>query len=376
MAPEPRRSEASPLVGMVVVSAVVHLGVLLAVRLTPPEPRVSRPAEAWVEISTVAPEPERVLPEPSPVRPPQEKRKSTKPSAAAPRASGTREAPPANGALVSDTPLATSESGPPVATQGAPTKPNLAPGIGVVMRMGEAADAEDTRGTTLRNDPRDLPDQQAVAEYEAEKANRQLQLDLASDVARVQQASGNLPRYFSNFRRALEDASDAAKPKLEADSQRRQVLNVLGAAADPTRSKPSDEAIKRVSDTAFVQNQRIGNPSLPGDQQQFNQAVAQMFTATERIREQATSAQLRTVISLTTDARGFLADASIEERSGDRTFDESALHLSRKVARDLPDTDDKALGSTWWRSRWVFTWEPPRMRVRFLEATPIRGAMQ
>jgi hypothetical protein len=39
--------------------------------------------------------------------------------------------------------------------------------------------------------------------------------------------------------------------------------------------------------------------------------------------------------------------------------------------RAMPDADDKALGTSWWRSRWVFTWEPPRMKVRMLDATPM-----
>ena len=94
------------------------------------------------------------------------------------------------------------------------------------------------------------------------------------------------------------------------------------------------------------------------------------------IKENLSATQLRTVVALTTDARGVLADASIVERSGDRTFDESALHLSRKVVRGLPDSDEKALGTSWWRSRWVFTWEPPRMKVRMLDATPLAPPVQ
>jgi hypothetical protein len=245
------------------------------------------------------------------------------------------------------------------------------------MSMPEAADAEDTRGTTLRNDPRDLPDEQAVAEYQAEQANRKLGVELAAEVARAQQGAGRVPGYFSSFRRSLQDATEKAKVQVSKDSERDQTRRAFSTIFDPTNTKPSDEAIKRVSDSAFVQNQqRMGNPSLPGDQQQFNNAVAQGFARFESIKEGLSAPLLRTVIALTTDPRGILAEASIEEKSGDVTFDESVLHLSRKVARDLPDSDDKALGSTWWRSRWVFTWEPPRMRVRLLEATPLPARLQ
>jgi hypothetical protein len=44
------------------------------------------------------------------------------------------------------------------------------------------------------------------------------------------------------------------------------------------------------------------------------------------------------------------------------------LHFSRKVARTIPENDDKLLGSTMWRTRWQFTWEPPDVRVRLINA--------
>lgn len=245
------------------------------------------------------------------------------------------------------------------------------------MQLPEASDAEDTRGTTLRNDPRDQPDQHAVAEYRAELAGRRLSLELATDVARAQQGAGRLPGFFTSVSRSLSAAAETTDVKVSKDSEASQRLNAVGAVLDPTRARPSEAAINRVSQSAFVENAtRMGNPALPTDQQQFNQAVAQGFTRAESIKESLSATQLRTVVALTTDARGVLAEASIEERSGDRIFDESALHLSRRVMRGLPDSDDKALGSSWWRSRWVFTWEPPKMKVRLLEATPLPPPLQ
>jgi hypothetical protein len=237
--------------------------------------------------------------------------------------------------------------------------------------MPEAADAENTRGLTLRNDPRDLPDERAVAEYQGEVAGRHIQAELETMVARSAQATGRKPGFFLALGRALEDASERARVEVSPDSERVQLKNAIGSFLDPTQGKPTEAASNRVADTAFAQNARIGNPALPGDQQQFNQAVAQMWARSESVKEKLSSVQLRTVVALTTDARGVLAEASIEERSGDNRFDESALHLSRKVTRSLPDSDEKGLGTQWWRSRWLFTWEPPRMKVRFLDATPM-----
>jgi hypothetical protein len=41
---------------------------------------------------------------------------------------------------------------------------------------------------------------------------------------------------------------------------------------------------------------------------------------------------------------------------------------SPAVFRVLPDDDEKALGTDWWSTKWQFTWEPPDVRVRLLDA--------
>ncbi|MDP1921195.1 MAG: hypothetical protein Q8L14_33450 [Myxococcales bacterium] len=370
-----RRPRASRSVGAIVLSLAVHALAGLAMYLTPsPPPRP--PAAAALTWVDVAPAVEEVTPPapavtPEPVRPetPATKKKKVSAAVQPPTAPST----PSTTSGGTDSPLAERGEGPAVTAPG--KRPSLTPGAGFVMNMPEARDAEDTRGTTLHNEVMDQPDQQAVAEYDAERAGRKLSLDLATDVARAQQGAGRLPGFFTSAAKSLQDAAEKTDVKVSKDSMRQQSLNALGSVLDPTRTRPSDEAIRRVAETASVQNARIGNPALPGDQQAFNQAVAQGFSRFESIKENLSATQLRTVVSLTTDARGVLAEASITERSGDLTFDESALHLSRKVMRTLPDSDDKALGTSWWKSRWVFTWEPPRMKVRFLDATPMPPPM-
>jgi hypothetical protein len=358
-------------VSAIALSVGVHALAGLAMYLSPSPPPCAPAAAAltWVDVT---PEVEALTP-PAPVIAPEPVRPDTTASKKKNKKGPTAQQPPqASTPSTSggtDTPLAERGTGPSIATPG--KRPSLTPGAGFVMNMPEASDAEDTRGTTLHNDVMDQPDQQAVAEYEAERAGRKLSLDLATDVARAQQGAGRLPGFFTSAAKSLQEAAAQADVKVSKDSQRQQSLNALGSVLDPTRTRPSDEAIRRVAETASVQNARIGNPALPGDQQAFNQAVAQGFARFEGIKENLSATQLRTVVSLTTDARGVLAEASITERSGDLTFDESALHLSRKVMRTLPDSDDKALCTSWWKSRWVFTWEPPRMKVRFLDATPM-----
>lgn len=355
----------------------LHALVAFGLWVTPERtlPTSTNAALTWVDATpapTPAPPPPPAPPL-APVAPAEPSRKPTPPR----RVPGGRPtpgppdtAPSTAGPALDDRPLASTGEGPVVRSPA--TRPSLTPGSGFVMQLPEASDAEDTRGTTLRNDPRDLPDRQAVAEYEAERAGRRLSLDLATDVARAQQGAGRLPGFFSSASRSLAEAAEREPVQVSKASERGQTLNAIGSVIDPTRSQPTGTAVNRVAETAFVQNAtRMGNPALPGDQQAFNQAVAQGFTRLETIRDNLSAARLRTVVALTTDPRGVLAEAAIEERSGDRTFDESALHLSRKVMRTLPDSDDKQLGTSWWRSRWVFTWEPPRMKVRLLDATPL-----
>lgn len=356
-------------VGAIVLSLGVHAlaGVALWLAPQPAPPPSTSATLTWIDVPPPAvqapppPPPERAAP-PTPAKGKPTKRAATAaaPTPAAPAAAST-------GTGI-DTPLAETGTGP----VAAPSKrPSLVPRAGFVMSMPEPLDAEDTRGTTLHNEPMDQPDEVAVREYQAEKAGRKLSLDLATDVARAQQGAGRLPGFFGSLSRSFEEAAAQEKVAVSNDSARAQLLDGVGSVLDPTRTKPTDTAVQRVAETAFVQNNRIGNPALPGDQRQFNEAVAQGFARIESIKDALSAPRLRTVVVLTTDPRGVLADASISERSGDRTFDESALHLSRKVMRKLPESDEKALGTSWWRSRWVFTWEPPRMKVRLLEATPL-----
>lgn len=370
-----RRQTSQRGVGAIVLSLGAHAlaGVIIWLRPEPPPKPPPSAALTWIETAPPVEPPQPAPVEPAP--PVQAANAATKKKKAS-----TSQAPvvtaPSQGAstMSSDMPIAERGSGPVVGT---PSKrPTLTPGAGFVMNMPEALDAEDTRGTTLHNEVWDQPDQRAVAEYEAEKVGRKLSLDLATDVARAAQGAGRLPGFFTDISRSLQDAAEKTDVKVSKESTEAQTRNAIGSVLDPTRTKPSEAAINRVADTAFAQNSRIGNPALPGDQQQFNQAVAQSFTRIESIKENLSATQLRTVVALTTDARGVLADASIIERSGDRTFDESALHLSRKMVRGLPDSDEKALGTSWWRSRWVFTWEPPRMKVRMLDATPLAPPVQ
>lgn len=355
------------------VSLGVHALVGVWLWLAPVEPPPTRTAALrWVDVEAEPPPERAPTPPPSNTAEPTTKKKK-KDVKAAPVASSPPSVSSPGPALVDDRPTANGAGELAVpGTQTTQPKRSLTPGLGFVMRLPEAADAEDTRGTTMRNDPRDMPDAVAVAEYQAEKAGRKLSLDLAVDVARAQQGAGRLPGFFTDVSRSLQAAAADAGVTVSRDSRAAERLNAIGSIIDPTRTRPSDSAVAKVTESAFAQSNLVApNPALPGDQQAFNQAVLQGFTRKATIEEGLSATRLRTVVSLTTDPRGVLAEASIEERSGDRSFDESALHLSRKVLRAMPDSDEKALGTSWWKSRWVFTWEPPQMRVRLLEATPL-----
>ena len=119
-----------------------------------------------------------------------------------------------------------------------------------------------------------------------------------------------------------------------AESRSRKAWTAAARAAAGRRPS-SSEAAKRVADSPLGRSIATGSVPLPNiEDQRFREAALQMLAPSEAIKERAHAVRLRTVLELVTDATGGLADVSVLERSGDLTFDESAIHLSRKVLRE------------------------------------------
>jgi hypothetical protein len=245
-------------------------------------------------------------------------------------------------------------------------RPNLTPSSGFAMSLGTGGVEEPVRGSTVRNGPGEAPDQRSLNEYTGEVLTRKLNSDLAEQVGLAGVEVGNVPPHFKRYEQAMRSALPGAKIDRTPLTGKEVVGEIAGVLFN---NGPSAEASKKVADTPLgrsVTNNTVMSPNV--DDQRFRESALQLLAQTENVKERITKERLRTVLEVTTDARGVLAEVNIVERSGDPKFDESVLHFSRKVARTIPDSDDKLLGTSLWRTRWQFTWEPPEVRVRLLNA--------
>ncbi len=359
---------------LVVVSLGLHVGAALFLSGRPPPapgPRTPMRLEslAWTE---VAPEPE---PEPEPATTPPEQRprptplqkKKNQPVAERPQV--TAETPAAGSGEGGGEDLPSSNAGLPGGATRDGARPSLLPSEAFAMSLGTGGVSEAVRGTTITNRPDELPDQEAVNAYNADKIQRRLNTELRQHVGAAAIAVGNVPGHFKNYQRAMRGALPAANIEMSPFAGQFAADVLLGSM-----TAPSAQASRKVADSAMGRAIMNGTGSGPNaEDQRFREAGMQMMAFGEGIRERVQSVRLRTVLEMTTDATGALADVSIVEKSGDPKFDESVLHFSRKVARKLPDSDDKMLGSTWWKSLWQFTFEPPDVRVRLLNAWRVEG---
>lgn len=358
------RREQRRFLALIGVSVLLHALLLwLFVRFEPtaaPQEKRIELELAWVETQ---PTPEPVQSS-APKQPKVKTKSPKKQSATEPQATATAQ--PEASAVI--------DTGPAVGTKGdlpLAVRPNLTPGIGFVMKLAPASDGEVSRGTTVTNGPGEAPDQRSLNEYTGEVLTRRLNADLQQEVGLAAVGVGNVPTHFKSYEAAMRKAlkkADLDRTPLSGGDIARDVAGIL------FNNGPSAEAANKVADSPLgrsVQGQNVMTPNV--EDQRFREGAMQMMAQAENLKERITRARLRTVLEVTTDASGALADVSIIERSGDPRFDESVLHFSRKVARTLPDNDDKLLGTSMWRTRWQFTWEPPEVRVRLLNAWRVSG---
>lgn len=350
------------LIGVSVVLHALLFWGLSRIEQAPPEKKRIVMELAWVEpMPPPAPEPVQAA-APAPVKTTQAPKKKK----------ATETAPPAATAQPETGPLL--DTGPAVGTRGdlpLATRPSLVPSSGFIMQLGPAGSGAPTRGTTVRNGPGEAPDQRSLNEYTGEVLTRKLNADLQQEVGLAAVGVGNVPTHFKRYENAMRKLlpkSNIDRTPMTNGDIARDVMGIL------LNNGPSAEASRKVADSPLgrsVQNQSVMVPNA--EDQRFRESATQMLAQTENLKERITRERLRTVLEVTTDASGALADVSIIERSGDPRFDESVLHFSRKVARTIPDNDDKLLGTSMWRTRWQFTWEPPDVRVRLLNAWRVAG---
>ncbi len=365
---QPKRSLRAGLA--IAVSVALHVCLIAYLTLQKPPPlRTATPAAQasihWVE--AVKP-PEPALTPKQPTKTPREKKPVTDSAAA-----------PAGAPKVSDAPaLATAQpTDVPYAQPNAPHDERmiskLVPNIGTVMRLPGAADAEGPHGVTIRNDPTERPDPVALGEYEGEQLSRKLNVEISQDLARAMAGAGNVPPFFKRIEKAMREK--ISNERVKRSDRRpgdvaRDVARTMAPSMDMTSAnKVADSPLGR-----SVQN-GVGTGSATEDQR-FRESAMQSMAWSQTVADRASAVQLRTVVELTQDARGVLADVRVLEKSGDPVFDESVMHYSRKIVRELPDSDEQGLGTKWWLSRWQFTWEPPNVRVKLMEAYPFAAPVQ
>lgn len=351
------------LVGVSVALHAAALGVVANLK-PPPPPDVASNA---IEMEFFVPkEPE---PEPEPVKPPEPLALLTKKKKEAERTNPPQQSnpPPSNTTQQTDGAPTVNPAG--VGQRGdlpVASRPSLVPSTGFIMSLGPAGTNDSGRGSTVRNGPGEQPDQAVLNEYTGEVLTRKLNSDLRDDVGRAAVEVGNVPTHFKRF----ESAMRKMLPKANIDKTPMTGKEVLGEVANVMfNNGPSADAQAKIANTPTgrsIQNQNVMMPNV--DDQRAREGAMAALAQTENIKERVQRARLRTVLEVTTDASGALADVSIIEKSGDPRFDESVLHFSRKVARTIPESDDKLLGATMWKTTWQFTWEPPEVRVRMLNA--------
>jgi hypothetical protein len=247
--------------------------------------------------------------------------------------------------------------------------PTLVPGTGTALKLLQQLPQEEAHGSTLRNDETEVVDEAAVREYVGEVASRKLNEQLSVDLAAAAVGAGRIPGHFRRLEEALRNGAKTGAVK----HTERSTGEVARDVVETMFGQPSAEDAKAVANTPMgysVQQQTMPLPNV--EDQRFREAALGMMAASEGQFRRASRPRLKTVLVLTQDPSGALADVSVLERSGDREFDESAIHLSRRVVRELPDSDEKGLGGHFWRSRWVFTWEPPQVKVKLLDVRPVQ----
>lgn len=363
-----QRSDNRRFFALIGVSLVIHAAVALGVAALPETPRpppVQKPLEMEfvVSMEDEPPKPAPVVEPPQPVARTIEKKKTNQQPTPTPTPVPSVNPNPTT--AVNDSPK--SEG---VGNRGdmpVNSRPSLTPSQGFIISLGTGGAKEEApRGTTVRNGPGEEPDQRAVNEYTSETLSRKLNNQFKEDIGLAAVAAGNVPAHFKRYESAMRTALPKTKIESTPLTAKEGLAEVAGALFN---SGPSAQAQANIANSPLgrsIQQQNVMTPNV--DDQRGREAMLGMMSAAENIKEHLQRPRLRTIIEMTTDATGGVADASIIEKSGDPKFDESVLHFSRKVARQVPDSDDKMLGTSMWRTRWQFTLEFPNVKVRLINA--------
>jgi hypothetical protein len=249
-------------------------------------------------------------------------------------------------------------------------KISLIPSSSFSQQLGTGVPTQFARGETVRNSADEVPNDD-YAQFKADKAGQKMNAQLQDFVGLAVHSNGGGPKHFRDLEGRIRGMLSKEKVAMTPLTASQQVEDLAGTIFG---GPISAEGAKAITDSPLgrsITNNSVMSPDV--DSQRFREAGLQSLSASAALQERASRVRLRTVIEFTSDASGGLADGKIIEKSGDQVFDESVLHLGRKAVRTMNDADDKGLSTDWWLSRWQFTFEPPRVKVKLLMTRKIEA---
>ncbi len=356
-----RRKRVSAWGFLLLASLAAHAGALLSVRASVrPGQSKAHTSELWIDSASADTHPTSTAAHRPTLAPSTQERAPGGRSATSGKLkSNEGDSSPAKGSGGSDAPIAGDAI--------------LTPSSGFVLGLGGPSEGEESPqgGHTIRNGQGDEPDPDASREYASEKLARRLNDAIAQDIGANALAVGSVPGHFVRVAQAMRKSLAKEKPKRSKVPLGASVRRIATAMIDPNISK---SAADEVADSALGRSAMTGSVPLTNvDDQRFREAALSMMAVSVHRREQIQAVQLTTILEMTTTSRGVLAELTIVQESGDPVFDQSVLHLSQTVARRLPDDDENALGTGWWKSLWRFTYAFPDVKVKLLSAHQIKA---
>jgi hypothetical protein len=297
---------------------------------SPAAPPVSKP-QAPPPAHASAPPPRKAprTPQPAPVLPAQEPPTASQSSEAPEQLAHKPETPPSadQAPLAADAPRA-----PPRLT----LLPQRLPG-GVPV-----AEEPPSRGRTIHNSPDEVPDPQAVAEYQAEEARARIQGMAEDTLATARAERGATPPYFRQMQRSFaEQLVDPPSPDLDVLAQR--------------MVREQIDAIQRFGKT--------GSPVVAPEQRDHRleqrnrlQAAVEAGRATNMYMVDVTTPvlALAAVVEVWQEPDGKLRELKLLTSSGDPTFDAWAVSRLRHAFATVTAPPDAGVGihDSGLRTRW------------------------
>jgi TonB family protein len=199
-----------------------------------------------------------------------------------------------------------------------------------------------SRGRTIQNRPEEVPDPQAVAEYQAEEAKARVEGWAADTLAAARADRGATPPYFRQLQRSFsEQLVDPPSPDAEVVGSRMVREQIDAIQRFGKTGSPVEAPEKR--DHHLEQRNRL-------------QAAAEAGRATNMFMADVTAPilALAAVVEVWQEPDGKLRDLKVLKSSGDPTFDAWAISRLRNALAKASTPPDAGVGihDTGIRTRW------------------------